>query len=121
MKKIPSTIKKPKPKTNKKQKDTGTKQQQQNFSDCVASNQKFTTEELYDMLNIISDILPVGKTEWVMVGNRYNKMYPMMQRNMENIRRKYNTLANAKIPTGNPNMPEENEMAKRIKMELNKK
>ena len=58
-------------------------------------------------------IVPIGPDEWEKVVDQHSISYP--GRDVESIRRKYNSLYRKKVPTGDPSMPTEIRMAKRVK------
>ena len=67
-------------------------------------------------LGIMSDIKPIGKDEWEEVVRQHNQVYP--ERNLDSIRRKYQTLHRMKKPTGDPDCPEHVRLAKRVKYSI---
>jgi hypothetical protein len=81
----------------------------------INSNAKFTDEETDALMAVLRSIIPLGREEWEQVVYEYNKSFPLCNRGLENLRRKYNTMANKKIPTGDPTMPDHVKLAKDIK------
>ena len=69
--------------------------------------------ELLHLFGIMLEILPIGPNEWQKVVDLHSEKYP--GRDKESIVRKFTTLHRRKIPTGDPNMPPEIRLAKRIK------
>ena len=69
--------------------------------------------ELMHMLEVMHGILPIGPQEWDMVVEAHTAQYP--GRDVESLRRKYTSLHRKKIPTGDPNIPPEVRLAKRVK------
>ena len=65
------------------------------------------------MLEVMHGILPIGPQEWDMVVEAHTAHYP--GRDVESLRRKYTSLHRKKIPTGDPNIPPEVRLAKRVK------
>jgi hypothetical protein len=76
---------------------------------------KFSNKEIDALLSIIEDQKPIGKIGWEQVGNFYNRLYPTKPREEINLRRKFNNLANVRMPTGDPNIPPHVLKAKMIK------
>jgi hypothetical protein len=75
---------------------------------------KFRDEELQTLMDICDDILQVGKSKWEKVANRYNQAYPKRPRNEKALRNQFNSYANKKPPTGNPDCPHFVKLAKLI-------
>ena len=61
----------------------------------------YTDSELEALLDIIEEVLPQSPNEWEAVSWRHLENYP--GRTLDSIRRKFNSLANHKKPTGDPN------------------
>ena len=80
---------------------------------------KFTHLELINLMEIMISILPIGPTEWEQVWEHHNVTFP--GRDVNGLRRKYTTLHRKKIPTGDPNMPDEVHMAKQCKYRIAQK
>jgi hypothetical protein len=77
---------------------------------------KFTSNEVDALLAIIEEHKPIGKIGWDQIGMCYNRLFPMKKdRGTDNLRKKYNQLANVRMPTGNPNIPPHVLKAKEIK------
>ena len=57
--------------------------------------------------------MPIGLEEWEKVVDDHSVMYPV--KNIESIRRKYDSLNRKKVPTGDPSISIEVRMAKRFK------
>ena len=58
-------------------------------------------------------ILPIGPEEWQQVLTEHSVLFP--GRDVDGLRRKYTSVYRKKVPTGNPNIPLEVEMAKKVK------
>ena len=58
-------------------------------------------------------IVPMHPEEWEKVVEDHSVMYT--RKDIESIRRKYNSLYMKKVPTGDPSIPIEVRMAKRVK------
>ena len=69
--------------------------------------------ELLHLFGIMLEILPIGPNEWQRVVDLHGEQYP--GRDKDSIVRKFTALHRRKIPTGDPNMPPEIRLAKRIK------
>jgi len=76
----------------------------------------YTAEEIQHFLAIMEEVLPIGPDEWDRVLVEHSNLFP--NRDVESLRRKYHTLHRKKIPTGDPSMPLEVKMAKRIKYKI---
>ena len=81
----------------------------------------YSREEVSTMLDIIADILPIGRMEWETVTTEHNAAWPTTTRDTSSLQRKFNDLAKSTMPTGDPNIPPHVLEAKRIRMELKKK
>ena len=73
----------------------------------------FTQDELLNLFSIMEDIKPIGPDEWEKVINEHSVMYP--GRDVDSIRRKFINCHRKKVPTGDPDCPEEIRLAKRVK------
>lgn len=80
---------------------------------------QFTQEETHMLLDLVEEVLPVGQEQWKIISNDFNsRVEAKRRRTDEGIRRKFNSLAATKIPTGNPNMPEDVYRAKAISEQI---
>ena len=79
----------------------------------------YTRDELLSLFAVMERILPIGTEEWEQVQMEHSQNYP--GRDIESIRRKYNSLHRKQVPTGNPNIPPEILAAKRIKQKIGDK
>jgi hypothetical protein len=75
---------------------------------------KFKDKELQTLMDICDDILPMGKGPWETVAHRYNQVYPERSRNEKSLRNQFNSWANKKPPTGDPDCPHFVRLAKLI-------
>ena len=83
------------------------------------SRWNWTQEELRHFLHLMEEILHIGPDEWELTVSRHSTPYP--GRELEGLRRKYNTLHRKKCPNGDPNIPWEVDLAKRIKYNIGEK
>ena len=72
----------------------------------------YTDSELEALLDIVEEVLPRSPNEWEAISRRHIENFP--GRTQDSIRRKFNSLANHKKPTGDPNCPPTVRRAKRI-------
>ena len=79
----------------------------------------YTREELLALFSVMERILPIGTEEWEQVVLDHSEQYP--GRDVDSIRRKYNSLHRKQVPTGSPNMTPEIRAAKRIKCKIGEK
>ena len=79
-------------------------------------NVNYTPDELISVLHIMEEILPIGPNEWQLVADNHAENYT--RRDVTNIRRKWQVLHRMKIPTGDPEIPEEVRIAKRIHFKI---
>jgi hypothetical protein len=70
------------------------------------------------MLSVIDMILPMGPDEWEMVADSHSSEFPEMNREANSLRRKFQSLYNQKIPTGDPHCPPHVRKAKRIRYSI---
>ena len=75
-----------------------------------------TPYELMSVLHIMEDILPIGPNEWQLVADNHAKNYT--RRDVPSTRRKWQILHCMKIPTGDPEIPEEVRVAKNIHFKI---
>lgn len=73
----------------------------------------YSRDELLSLFEVMERIQPIGTEEWEQVLMEHSRNYP--GRDIESIRRKYNTLHRKQVQTGNPNIPPEILAAKRVK------
>jgi hypothetical protein len=75
----------------------------------------YSDEELDILLGLIKEYLPIGNIAWMRVVDEFNKrVSPARVRNKASILRKYNSLHQKLMPTGDPNMPPHVKIAKHI-------
>jgi hypothetical protein len=74
-------------------------------ADCMNQSTKFRDFELDALMDIIKEVLPIGKFEWDKVATRFNAMFPTRPRLMRNLRNRFNNYAGKKPPTGDPDCP----------------
>ena len=72
--------------------------------------------EKLNMLTIMSEILPIGPEQWSAVSSRHAEKFP--GREVESLRRKFTELHRKSVPSGDPNIPEDIRIAKKIKFEI---
>ena len=72
--------------------------------------------ERIHFLNIMLEVLPIGPEQWAEVTSRHAETYA--GREVESLRRKYTELHRKNIPSGDPNIPEDIRLAKRIKYDI---
>ena len=63
-------------------------------------------------------LLPIDGGEWEELAQRHFESYPQFDRNSTSLRRKFNTLANHKKPTGDANCPPTVRTAKRLQAKI---
>ena len=71
------------------------------------------------LLQIMETVVPIGPTEWDEVLDQHSEVFP--RRDVDSLRRKYTTLHRKKIATGDPNMPLEVRLAKKVKYAISDK
>ena len=80
---------------------------------------KYRRDELMNLLTVMEAVVPIGPIEWDEVLDQHSTLFP--GRDVDSLRRKYTTLHRKKIPTGDPNMPPEVRLAKRVKYAISDK
>jgi hypothetical protein len=65
----------------------------------------YTDEEVNSLLLLMNKILPISPREWDTVCREHNENWPNSNRDSNSIRGKFNSLANQRVPTGDPNCP----------------
>lgn len=78
----------------------------------------FTQAELDSVLELLDEYLPVSRDEWEVVLRKHEKRFPEKSRTVESLRRKFASLYRNKLPTGHPQMPEEVQKAKHIRLRM---
>ena len=79
----------------------------------------FTKAETMHMLGIIREVSPIGSEAWKAVVEGHSEKHPGRCKNA--LMRKCCTLGQKQCLTGDPNMPEDVRLAKRIKFEIGNK
>ena len=74
----------------------------------------YSHDEVTTLLGVIRQHLPIGLEEWEAVLREHIETWPESGRDTTSIRRKFNQLANKKVPTGDPRCPPQVKEAKRI-------
>ena len=85
----------------------------------VQRGRKYFPVEMMYLFTVMEKVLPIGPIEWDLVLAAHIENFP--GRNVESIRRKYTTTHRKKVPTGNPNMPPEVSLAKKVKYLIGEK
>ena len=76
----------------------------------------YTMAEKLHMLTIMSEVLPIGPEQWSAVSLRHAEKYH--GREVESLRRKFTELHQKSVPSGDPNMPDDIRMAKKVKFDI---
>ena len=74
----------------------------------------YSNSQVESLLDLMEQYLPVGTQEWEYIANEYSSAHPRPLRDVASLRRKFNTLAKKKTPTGNPSCPPFVRRAKKI-------
>ena len=74
----------------------------------------YTEDERMNFLEILERRLPTSGSEWSLVASEHSETYPTMERNVESIKRQYQSLLRRREPTGDPNFPPDVKKAKAI-------
>jgi hypothetical protein len=70
------------------------------------------------LLDAIEQILPLGPDEWEQVADTHLTFYPDCSRDSQSLRRKFQSLYNLQVPTGDPNCPPHVRKAKRLRYRI---
>jgi hypothetical protein len=81
----------------------------------------FSKQELFALLDVIEEHLPVAQNDWDLVEADHTAMYPDSLRTRDSLKRKFVSLYRSKVPTGDPKCPPEVRRAKFILEEIKKK
>jgi hypothetical protein len=65
----------------------------------------YREDELNDLMDIMEELLPIGKYEKERVAERNNMMHPTRPREYPNLMTQFNKFATKKPPTGDPECP----------------
>ena len=71
------------------------------------------------LLTIMETVVLIGPNEWDEVLDQHSRLFP--GRDVDSLRRKFTTLHREKIPTGDPNMPLEVRLVKKVKCAISDK
>ena len=85
------------------------------------NTRNFTYEERINFLTIMRDVLPIDGNEWDSVVSQHNQLYAHCDRSIPSLRRKFQELYRKKIPSGDPNMPEDVRLAKHVMYKITEK
>ena len=116
--------KKRKKKGGKRKKDDNDEEEE-----AASSNKKpkkgkkgmnFTRAETMCFLDLIeaADKFPLCMTAWDEIAEKHSEFFPLTERDGEGLRRKFNSLANKKMPTGDPRIPPEVKKAKDLRWQM---
>ena len=80
----------------------------------------FTRAESLNFLELIdeADKFPLCITPWDEIAEKHSESYPLTERDGEGLCRKFNALANIKMPTGDPRIPPEVKIAKKLRWQM---
>ena len=81
----------------------------------------FSTTDVANLLEIAGNVVPICSRDWDEIARQFNEETGTCERPVEALRRKFNTLANVRMPTGDPNLPPNVAKAKSILFELSEK
>ena len=70
-------------------------------------------ERMFSLANLES-VLPIGGDQWERIEELHRERFADRQRDKLSLRKQFHKLANKKIPTGDPNCPEDVRMAKHV-------
>ena len=74
----------------------------------------YSQEEITFLLATVRKHLPIGQEEWKIIAHEHSEQFPLADRCFTSLRKKFNTFANARMPTGQPHCPPHIIEAKRI-------
>ena len=74
----------------------------------------YREDERMNFLEILERRLPISGSEWSLVASEHSELYGSMERNVESIKRQYQSLLRWREPTGDPNCPPDVKKAKAI-------
>jgi len=80
----------------------------------------YSDDEIRTLLDIVGKILPIGQEEWKAVETQHNIDWAQTGRCFQSLRKKFNSFANARMPTGDAYCPPHIVEAKRILEEIKK-
>lgn len=78
----------------------------------------FSDPELYCLMDILDEHLPLCREEWDQVVREQEQRYPGKERTVDSLRRKFAKLARKQMPTGDPLMPPLVKRAKQIRYRM---
>ena len=78
----------------------------------------FSQTELDSLLDVVKDLLPLSNPEWMSVARCHSERWPDKERSEVSLRRKFDSVANSKMPTGNPHCPPHIHLAKSIRRSI---
>ena len=84
----------------------------------AGSGPRFSLDELETMLTCIETVLPIGPEEWEMVADTHSLDFPAHNREASSLRRKFQSLYNQNVPTGDPTCPPHVRRAKRLRYKI---
>ncbi|KAI9983266.1 hypothetical protein PInf_007210 [Phytophthora infestans] len=89
----------------------------------VSGSANYKMAEISRLLNLIEDILPLGKDEWERLAGFYNgsRMRGWPEREFDSLRRKFKVLYSTRKPTATSEMPPHIKLAKELKNAIDDK
>jgi hypothetical protein len=83
--------------------------------------QGFSNDEIEHLLDQIEDVIPIGSMAWDRVLVLHQTKYGNRQRTVQSLQRKFASLYNHKMPTGDPRCPETIRKAKQLYKAISEK
>ena len=81
----------------------------------------FSAAETDNLLELMATILPIGGEEWDRVEREHSILWPAEKRTVPSLKRKFQSLYQTKVATGDPNCPPQVRRAKHIQNCLKEK
>ena len=97
---------------------TTTPMSKQTKKNSKATGQRFTQAETNTLLDLITELMPMGHEGWENLREQFNEAHPKPGREAEGLKKRFATLWKKKTLTGDPHCQPEVRRAKRLKMDL---
>ena len=81
----------------------------------------FSQAETDALLSLLEEYHPISNMEWEYIAREHNTLFPEHHRDWASLKRKFTLLYGKKMPTGDPNCPQDVRRAKRCHEEIKEK
>lgn len=81
----------------------------------AAGRRNYSHDELECLLQNVRELLPISGADWEVIESRHSTYFPECERTWEHLKKKFWSLTNKSMPTGDPSIPWEVREAEEIR------